>query len=95
MNKFLFLGIIILSLNGCAGHQDQDGVLTSVLYFVSVILCTLVLGPSVWLMGKATDTKNKNVSIVLWVISIGSAIFIMFNLGNIFAFIGRLLGFGN
>ena len=92
MKKLLGILVLSLLLGGCAG--PQDGVLSSVLYFVSIILGTLVLGPSVWLMGKAHETKNKNVSIVLWVISIGSAIFIMFNIGDIFAFIGRSLGFG-
>lgn len=92
MKKLLFAGTIILTLNGCSG--SQDGVISSFLYFVSIILVTLVLGPSVWLMGKATETKNKNISIILWIISIGSSIFILFNLGTIFAFIGRSLGFG-
>jgi hypothetical protein len=57
MKKLLGILVLGLLLGGCAG--PQDGVLSSVLYFVSIILVTLVLGPSVYLMGKLMRQKIR------------------------------------
>ena len=95
IKKILEIIVLGLLLSGCAELGHESSTIGAVIGFVGIIITTLVLGPSVWLVGKAHDAKNKYFSFTLWVVSIGSIIFILINLGSIFAFVGKVLGFGN
>ena len=95
MKKLLGIVILGLLLSSCVGSEHESGTLAAVIGFFAIIIISLVMAPSMWIMDKAQYTKNKYLSLTLWVISIGSIIFIMFNLPNIFLFVGRFLGFGN
>ena len=79
MKKLLGIVILGLLLSSCVGSEHESGTLAAVIGFFAIIIISLVMAPSMWIMDKAQYTKNKYLSLTLWVISIGSIIFIMFN----------------
>ena len=94
MNKILLLSFLLLTSCG-AGPEHESSTLGAFIGFIAIIVVTIILGPVIWLQDKALQIKNKKFSLFLWVVSIILILIVMFNLGNIFYFLGKLIGLGN
>ena len=95
MKKLLGIVAIGLMLSGCVEPGHESSTLSGVIMVAGIIVITIVLSPFVWAMGKLDNVKNPKLALFLWIILIISIIFVMINMGSIFAFVGRTLGFGN
>ena len=96
MKKLLWILVLGLLLTGCgATAGNESGTLGALIGFVAMIIITIILAPSMWLMRKAEEVKNPKLGLFLWIVVIISIIVILFNITNIFVFIGRAAGLGN
>ena len=96
MKKILSTVVLGLLLSGCVAQPGyESSTLTGFIMLGGIIAVTIILGPFVWGLEKARDIKNPKLSLFVWIVILIVIIVVMITMGSIFAFIGRILGFGN
>tara|TARA_B100001057_G_C22744442_1_gene909184 strand:- start:337 stop:627 length:291 start_codon:yes stop_codon:yes gene_type:complete len=96
MKRIVFLLVLSLLLSSCAASPEHEtSTLGAFIGFIAIIIVAIILGPFIWLQDKALQIKNKKISSFLWIVSIILILIVLFNLVNIFVFLGKLIGLGN